>query len=269
MISLLFIKSFLVGIGKIIPGVSGAMLAINFNIYDKLVSAIVNFFPNWKKNAKFLLTFISGILLAIVIFSKIILILINNHKFITLMFFTGLIIGGVFDIKKELKSSSINIIVILSIYIITLFLSLGVFNHILTLKNNNLIFFLGGTIEIITSIIPGISGTAIFMTLGIYDEIINLLANILNYQYVINNFEIYLYYSLGMIVTFIICIILINYIIKYYHNIFYNIILGLSLSSITYMFILAFKEIYSYIELFIGIILLIMGTNISLLLNKK
>ena len=32
---MLFIKGFIVGIGKIIPGVSGAMLAINFKIYEK------------------------------------------------------------------------------------------------------------------------------------------------------------------------------------------------------------------------------------------
>ena len=56
-IMLLFMKGFVVGIGKIIPGVSGAMLAINFKVYEKLLDAVTNFFGNWKDNLIFLLKF--------------------------------------------------------------------------------------------------------------------------------------------------------------------------------------------------------------------
>ena len=36
----LIIKGFIIGIGKIIPGVSGAMLAITLGIYDKIKKII-------------------------------------------------------------------------------------------------------------------------------------------------------------------------------------------------------------------------------------
>ena len=36
----LFIKGFIIGIAKIIPGLSGAMLAVSFSIYDKLIDVI-------------------------------------------------------------------------------------------------------------------------------------------------------------------------------------------------------------------------------------
>ena len=39
-----FFKGLIVGIGKILPGVSGALLAISLNIYDKGIDAITNFF---------------------------------------------------------------------------------------------------------------------------------------------------------------------------------------------------------------------------------
>ena len=81
---LLFLKSFIVGIGKIIPGVSGALLAINFGIYEKLLDSITNFFDDWKNNIKFLLIFCFGIILSIIIGSKIILyLLIINFHMIT------------------------------------------------------------------------------------------------------------------------------------------------------------------------------------------
>ena len=51
----LFIKAFIIGIAKIIPGVSGAMLAVSFSIYDKLINSITNFFDDKKNNLKFLL----------------------------------------------------------------------------------------------------------------------------------------------------------------------------------------------------------------------
>ena len=51
----LFLKGLIIGIGKIIPGVSGAMLAINFNVYEMAIEAVSNFFYDWKNNLKFLL----------------------------------------------------------------------------------------------------------------------------------------------------------------------------------------------------------------------
>ena len=51
----LIIKGLIVGIGKIIPGVSGSMLAISLGIYEPLINSINNFFKNPEKHAKFLL----------------------------------------------------------------------------------------------------------------------------------------------------------------------------------------------------------------------
>ena len=45
-----FIKGFIIGIGKIIPGVSGAMLATIMGVYDKSIFYICNF--NWETKIK-------------------------------------------------------------------------------------------------------------------------------------------------------------------------------------------------------------------------
>ena len=36
----LIIKGFIIGLGKIIPGVSGAMLAITLGVYEKIIDTI-------------------------------------------------------------------------------------------------------------------------------------------------------------------------------------------------------------------------------------
>ena len=37
---MLVLKGFIIGLGKIIPGVSGSMLAISLGLYEKLISSI-------------------------------------------------------------------------------------------------------------------------------------------------------------------------------------------------------------------------------------
>ena len=144
---ILFIKGLVIGIGKIIPGVSGALLAVNFNLYEKAISSVVNFFDEWKNNLKFLIILGSGILLAIILGSKIVMYLLNNYKFITMMFFIGLISGGTYNFGVNIKYNHKNILIIGLVVIFLLFISLGKVNYIYIIKNNfwdNIIFFIGG-----------------------------------------------------------------------------------------------------------------------------
>ena len=108
--SMLFIKGLIIGIGKVMPGVSGALLAINFKVYDRLVESLVNFFSDWKKNLRFLLELGLGIIIAIILFSNGIRYLLNNYNFLMMMLFMGLIGGGSYNYirsvnyeKKEYK----------------------------------------------------------------------------------------------------------------------------------------------------------------------
>ena len=54
----LLLKGFIIGVGKIIPGVSGALLAISLGVYEKAVKAIGNFFREPIKNFKLQIAFI-------------------------------------------------------------------------------------------------------------------------------------------------------------------------------------------------------------------
>ena len=74
---ILILKGFIVGIGKIIPGVSGSMLAITLGVYERVLEAITNFFSNPKQNIKLLVNFSFGLFLAIIFFSKLILFSLN------------------------------------------------------------------------------------------------------------------------------------------------------------------------------------------------
>ena len=99
------LKGFIIGIGKIIPGVSGSVLAITLGVYDKSVEYINNFKHNKKESLKYLLPLGIGIIISIIIFSKIITILLDKYYQITMLFFIGLIIGGLPEIIKKVKKT--------------------------------------------------------------------------------------------------------------------------------------------------------------------
>ena len=52
---MLLLKGFIVGIAKIIPGVSGAMLAISLGIYEDSIKAINDFFKSPIKSILYLM----------------------------------------------------------------------------------------------------------------------------------------------------------------------------------------------------------------------
>ena len=264
---MLFVKGFLIGIGKIIPGVSGAILAINFNVYERLLDSLTNFFSNPKENIKFLLILGFGILLAIILGSNIILYLLNNYKFITMMFFLGLILGGTYNFSKSIKFNYKSII--LMIIIISLFLLISSFNININNKSN-IIFFIGGIIEILASIVPGISATSILMMLGIYNDIIKMISKLFDYNYIVNNFNIYFSYGLGMFISLIINILLsfLYYLIKKYKNESYIVILSLTIISIIFLIKLILKIKINLLTFIIGIMTLIIGLLLSCILDK-
>ena len=69
---ILILKGFFIGIGKIIPGVSGSLIAVSLGVYDKMIESVQSFFKDIKGNSLFLMKIGTGILIALMIFSKLI-----------------------------------------------------------------------------------------------------------------------------------------------------------------------------------------------------
>lgn len=270
-VMILFIKGFIIGIGKIIPGVSGALLAINFKVYERAIEAIVNFFDDWKKNLLFITKLGSGIILSIVLCSNGIIYLLNNYRFITMMFFVGLICGGTYNYATGIKCNYSDVLFMILFIVMLFIISYGnIFNSYEITHGfmDNVVFFIGGVIEVMSSIIPGISGTAIHLILGIYDSILMMISKIFDFQYVIMNINLYISYGIGMMVSFIICMIGINYLLKRYPVIFSKIILGLCIYSILMLVIFTFSLKITILNFVLGIMLLIVGLLIGSLLDK-
>ena len=112
------IKGFIIGIGKILPGVSGALLAILMGVYDKSIDYIINFKRNKKESIKYLFPIGIGVLLSIILFSsKVIYYTLSKYYFEIMMLFIGLIIGTTPSIINKTEKKD-NYLVIISFLIL-------------------------------------------------------------------------------------------------------------------------------------------------------
>lgn len=258
------IKGFIIGIGKIIPGVSGSVLAITLGVYDKSVEYLSNIKINRKEKIKYLLPLGIGIIISIIIFSKIITILLDKYYQITMLFFIGLVLGGIPEIIKKTKKEN-SIITIIS-FILFFIISITNIDSSYILKGNIIdiiILFISGLLEAFGTVVPGVSSSALLMITGTYNIIISSIGNITNISNILMNIKIIFPFVLGLLLGVIVLIKVINYLLKKYESILYSFVLGVLLSSIILLIIKTFLVETTIIELVLGLIFLLVGIIIS------
>ncbi|MBZ4682675.1 MAG: putative rane protein [Fusobacteriaceae bacterium] len=255
------LKGSAIGAANIIPGVSGGTLAFILGIYDKLTEAIGEFFEVDNKKRiefiKFLVQIGIGVIIGILIFSKIIEYMYNNYSEATNFFFIGLIIPSVFFIfkKEKVKLKSINFIFLLAgIIIVT---ALGYFKGFQRIEssiiNMSMIYliklFFCGIIAAGTMVMPGVSGSLILLLLGEYHNVIGF----------VNNLEILplSVIAIGAVLGIVIFARVIDFLLKKYREQTILFIIGLILASII--------EIYpgiTFSMIILDIIAIILGSFI-------
>ncbi len=246
---MLIIKGFLIGIAKILPGVSGAVLAISLGIYEKSVEAISNIFKDFKTNIKFLFPIAIGLIIALIFGSKILIYFLNNYYTSTLLLFIGLMLGGIPNLIKKIDFKKIKIkhyfLLIISFAFIFF---LNLINKQTFFTNDSfLLYIVIGIIDSITMVVPGISGTAIMMLLGCYQNLLNLVGNLSNYLYLFG-------YGISLVISTFIVSKIMNYLFKNKELTIYSIVIGFMVSSILILLLNVIKDIS-----ILGIILLILG----------
>lgn len=264
---ILIVKGLFIGLAKVIPGVSGAILAISLGVYDKLLESITHFFNNKKENFKLLLYIGIGILIAIILGSKLIYYCLDNYFVITMLFFIGLIFGSTPKMFNKIRKDKVGYLYIFISFMVMMIITLFKSNNININNESIFIYFISGILEAIGSIIPGISATALLMVLGTYNNIILAISNILDINYVISNLNIYIPYIIGIVLGIITVSIIMNYLFRNYNKETFSCILGIVLSNLIFLLIEVFSYNYQIKELIIGFILLVLGSIISFCLE--
>jgi len=250
---LLFLKGICVGVGKIIPGVSGSLIAVLLNIYEEAIYAINHLRDDFQKQISFLIPIGCGVVVAAIFFSNILLFFLNHFYLYTMFFFVGLILGTVPSFRKEFSfSSKRDFLVFLLFFFLPFVIPSCRFLHTFVPSHSGisyLIIFGLGFLDAATMVIPGISGTAIYLMIGCYSFVLALFSNPLE------EISWTILFGMGLILGVFLVSRLVEFCFKRNRNRFFLAIYGLLWSSICYLFLsVIFQVTLQNFALVVGIL---------------
>ena len=262
----LVIKGFLIGVANIIPGVSGGTLAITLGIYEKLIGAISHFFKNLKENIKFIIPIGIGAVLSILLLSRVISFCLDKYTLATILFFIGLILGGIPLLNKKIKGhykNVSNIIIFLLSFGFVIALSVLKGENVVSFANMNIInyimLFLVGVVAAATMIIPGVSGSFVLMLLGYYKPMVDTIGALTKFNNIWQNIMILVPFGIGVWVGIVAISKLLEFLFKKYEVKTYFGVMGFIMASIITIFTGAEGLVFSIPQLLIGLMLLGIG----------
>lgn len=201
----------LCGIGIIIPGFSFSSLALLINVYNDLLLAINNFFKTPKKSLKILLPFFLGAITSSVLLFFPINLLLKNYPLVLLMFFSGLLIGGFSSLMKKIKKQDFLFVILGFIF----FFLLSNLINVKTEQNLNsfslsliFIIFFASLLSAFAALAPSLSITFILMNFGLYTPLMNIVENVLKFNFS-NVWQINIILNLLSLVIFFIAFVFI------------------------------------------------------------
>lgn len=266
----IFIEGFIIGLGKIMPGVSGSVMAICFGVYERLIACLSSL-KNLKSDFKFFILIALGIGISIIIGSNIIKYFLDSYFLYTLSFFIGMMSPGIFPLLKEIKNEDITykrvmicIMVFAGLIIINAISITGVGASSKSGLQEFISLILCGLIDAASTIIPGISGSALLMLIGYYDKIIYALANV----FTIESIFTLIPFGIGMIIGIILISKLITYLFKTKRIMTIMLIVTFAVFSIIALLIKSVPLISTPFELLASTIFLIIGLVVALFLEK-
>lgn len=273
------LKGMWIGGTMTVPGVSGGSMAILLGIYDRLIFSISKFTKDIKNNIIFLVEFVLGAGVGLVLFSQFILMLLQKYTMPTSYFFLGTVAGGIPLIIKEAnikKSDFLNkktgkydhyTVGKVFLYILYAFIGIG-FVYLISLIpegvfaanesgiQNFLIKIAGGVIVAIALVLPGISVSQMLLMLGLYEEVFGS----------IKNFDILplIPLGIGLVAGIILSTLAIGKAIEKHPQATYIIVFGFVLGSLPELF----PGMPNGSEIFVCLLTAILGFAVIMLIMK-
>ncbi|HHW45466.1 MAG TPA: DUF368 domain-containing protein [Clostridiales bacterium] len=264
-----FIQGMIIGVGSIMPGVSGGTMAVVFGLFEKIMDAIATGFRDLKNKIIFFAPLGLGACVGVVLFSKLVKYLFEYHSFQTKYAFIGLMIGTLPSVVKDCNKKGfkphylIPCAITLATTIAFIFLDKGV-SEGAALQSTPLLYILYGAILGFGTIIPGISASFILIYLGAYQTMIGAISDITNLTNLANNLRILIPAGIGFVLSIVLFAKLISFLFKKAYGVTYYAVLGFVIGSI----FMIFPGIRLDLTGLLGLVLLLAGFFASLYLSR-
>lgn len=221
------LQGILIGLGAVLPGISGGVLCVVFGVYAPIMALLSNPFRAFKKYALTLLPIVIGMGIGFLGVSKALGILLKAYPDASVCLFVGLIIGMLPSLFREARSKgSVEIkdyaaMAIAFVVVFSLLLLLNEFSVRIT-PNFGWYLFCGFCLAL-SVIAPGMSFSTLLMPLGLYTPFVEGIGNI--------DFSILVPGGIGALLTVIILAKGMNYLLQKHHSTVSHLIIGIIIAA--------------------------------------
>lgn len=268
------IKGVIVGIGFILPGLSGGVLAVILGIYDRLIRFLSDLKKHFIENVLYFIPVIIGGAIGIVLFSILVEKAFGVYAAEFICLFIGFVAGTFPSLYKtagkEGRSWRDMLIFLLSTAFIFLLMIYGG-RQFTEVSPNLLIWAASGSLIGLGVIVPGMSPSNFLIYFGLYDK---MATGIKDFDFAV---------IIPLLIGFILCVLafakLAAYLFRRYYSEMYHFILGMVIGSSLAIFPtvvfpafapeqLAATRLSFGMAFFLCVVFFAIGTLISFLFSK-
>lgn len=269
-----------IGVANIIPGVSGATMAVILGVYDEIIEAISHFFSSFKKHASFLLAIGLGAVGGVVLFSRLVKYALEQAPLATNFLFVGLIVGSVpllysYAFSEEAQNQAhnslarqrvINVIAFSCFFLLMValtFIPQDASQSVRTTLDAAFAarLFIAGVVACAAMIVPGISGSFMFVLFGVYLTIVTAISDF--------NIVLLIPVAAGAIVGLLGGAKLIDWLFKRFKQATYCAIFGLVAGSALQLFVTSAHDLGMNFATFGAALALVAGIVVAYLFGKN
>ena len=184
-----FLVGTLVGIMSMMPGASGGIIAVVFGIYERLIADLADIRGRLFKDLRFIIPVGIGIVVGLLVCAVGIDALLQNWEVPMMFFFAALILYQMPDIRDmangegDGRPTTWNIAAcIVGFLVMVAFLFIGSTDSDISLIEFDMVdivlLFVVGVVIALSKIVPGLSGAAILLAIGLYTPLMDLVGGL-------------------------------------------------------------------------------------------
>lgn len=251
----------LIGVGAVLPGISGGVLCVIFGIYKPVMELLSHPFKNFKTHVPKLIPVIIGIGVGFLGIAKLLAFFLETYPAPSVCLFIGLIGGMLPSLWREAgeqgrNSKSYISLGIAMTVIFALLISLKVFS-VSIIPNFGWYVFCGFCLAL-SVIAPGMSFSTLLMPLGLYTPFVDAIGSL--------NFNILIPSGIGALITVILLAKGVNALFERHYSIAFHAIVGIVIAAT--IMIIPVSSFITLSSIIINLVCFTVGIVCAILLDK-
>lgn len=220
------IQGALIGLGAVLPGISGGVLSVVFGIYQPAMELLANPRKYWRSHLPILIPAFIGAVIGFMGVANLLASLLNRYPNQSICVFVGLILGMLPSLLREAGKQGIakgSYTALLAATIITLFLLCGLNASSFAIVPNFCWYLFCGFCLALSLIAPGMSFSTLLMPLGLYTPFVDGIGHLTP--------QVILPAGIGALFAFVCLPKLVNRLFERHYSVTFHAIVGIVIAA--------------------------------------